>query len=112
MDQSQQELRRAAAKAFMESLNHLEKSLQPSEGECSDLPDPVSLAEVSLADPVPVEPISPVCPPAIAVPSPAEPRVKAEGRSFKMDLDALEAAAADIEQYMQHKEEVGADEES
>jgi hypothetical protein len=33
MDQSQQELRHAANKAFMESLDHLGMRLQPSDGE-------------------------------------------------------------------------------
>jgi hypothetical protein len=61
MDQTQKELRRAANKAFMESLDHLGMSLQSGE------PDGVQPVPQSI--------------PAI-------------------DLETLEDAAADIEQYM------------
>jgi hypothetical protein len=60
MDQSQKELRRAANKAFMESLDHLGMSLQTAETEPDEPPPTI---------------------PAI-------------------DLESLEDAAADIEQYM------------
>jgi hypothetical protein len=65
MDQSQKELRRAANKAFMESLDHLGMRLKSAEEEAE---------------------VAPLQQPPKPLPS--------------IDLESLEDAAADIEQYM------------
>ncbi len=71
MNQRQQELRRAAAEAFAQSLDHLSKTLNEQ----------------------------PETPPEPTVPKPAPPRAK---KAF--DLADLEAAAADIEQFMESRQ--------
>lgn len=82
MDQNQRELRQAAAQAFMESLNQLGKNLQPSE------------ADKQAKTPPNANP---------AKPQPTQPNPLPDN---SIDLQALEAAAADIEQFMQANESV------
>ena len=77
MDQSQEE-RQAAAEAFIESLNQLE-NLQSAESDGS------SACAGQPASPIPDRPIQPYQPPKAA----------------SISLNALEDAAADIEQFMQ-----------
>ena len=91
MNQHQQELRQAAAEAFIESLNQLQETLQ--------VPAVVSTSSAAIyssnhpADPNLVNhPAS----------SPAERHPKTSG-SF--DLSSFEQAAADIEQFIQAKEQ-------
>ncbi|MBD2461841.1 hypothetical protein H6G89_12360 [Oscillatoria sp. FACHB-1407] len=75
MNQSQQELRRAAAKAFMESLDQLGMSLSSPEEEVSEAkPAPASHAKTA-----------PQKPPA----------------SASLTVEELEDAVADIEQFIQ-----------
>jgi hypothetical protein len=55
MDQHQQDLRRAAAQAFMESLDQLQETLCPAEAEtaeCSedDIPTVIEFMELPLSD--------------------------------------------------------------
>lgn len=73
MDPSQQESRQTAAEAFMESLDQLEHSLQ----EADALPSAGDRSAQSA------------------------PKSHSE-HSDRIDVRALEEAAADIEQYMQH----------
>ncbi|HEY9631637.1 MAG TPA: hypothetical protein V6C84_30465 [Coleofasciculaceae cyanobacterium] len=75
MDQHQQEFRRIANQAFMESLGQLEETLNLS--ETADLSETEKLPDQK--------------PPDKAAHSP----------QLSLDLAALEAAAADIEQAMQ-----------
>ena len=77
MDLQQQDVRRAAAKAFIESLNKLQETL------CSEAGQAVT------PEPKPVEKVA-----ASPVESPIE-----------INLDTLEQAVADIEQFMQSKEQ-------
>lgn len=74
MDQSQRELRRSAADAFMESLDQLENSLQ--------------FRETETAQPT----------------SPPMPNIQPKDPDSKIDVKALEDAAADIEQFIQSRE--------
>jgi hypothetical protein len=74
MDHHLQQQRRAAADAFLESLDQMSLCFQPDAGEPAD------------AEP--------------ATPAVADPTHAAE----PFDLDALEAAIADIEQFMQQRQ--------
>lgn len=75
MDQCQRELRRAAARAFMESLDQLHETLQPA------------------AEPTPPPQRTPIPdPPASAA---------------AIDLDSLEQAVEDIEQFIQQRQTNG-----
>lgn len=74
MNQRQQNLRYAAARAFMESLDQLQETLQPSEAQSVNALDPEQ--ENKRSD----------------TPSPA-------GSSF--DLQSFEQAVADIEEFIQ-----------
>jgi hypothetical protein len=73
MDQ-QQELRHAAAKAFIESLEHLQQTLEPLEDSAA--------APALYANQNPAFSLSP-------------------GTPARFDLDALEDAIADIEQFIE-----------
>jgi hypothetical protein len=89
MDQSQRELRRAANQAFMESLNHLGMKLQVSEDSFDSESEP-----------------------PVSKPSVSEPSVVVElpqPLSSSIDLEDLEDAAADIEEYMKTLGGEGAD---
>ncbi|MCY7321206.1 MAG: hypothetical protein LH660_05240 [Phormidesmis sp. CAN_BIN36] len=77
MDLQQQDTRRAAAKAFIESLDKLQETL------CSDA------SQAAAPQPKAVEEV---------VNSPSE-------NSIEINLDTLEQAVADIEQFMQTKEQ-------
>jgi predicted metalloenzyme YecM len=77
MDQHQRELRRAADQAFLESLNHLGISLQVSEGSFDGESEPLPTLAVSAKQ---LETLQKTVPP--------------------IDLEELEDAAADIENYM------------
>jgi len=81
MDQTQQELRRAAAQAFMESLEQLEKSLTPLKDDSGKAAETV---------------LPPVLPPPEFKEPPVAPKA--------MTVQELEAAAADIEQFIKEKE--------
>lgn len=82
MDQSQQELRRAAAKAFQESLEQLGQSLK-AENEANE-----------------ANGIAPVVVPNQQSHSlPAQP-----AKEPTIDVKALEEAAADIEEFMRSKD--------
>lgn len=72
MDQHQQELRQAAARAFVQSLDQLQETLQTSDEQS-----------------IPVEHSQPD---------------RAESRSFQFDLNSLEQAVADIEQFMEQQQ--------
>ncbi|GAB4385348.1 MAG: hypothetical protein Kow00121_50180 [Elainellaceae cyanobacterium] len=72
MEEHQQELRQAAAKAFMDSLEELGRSLQP----CQEAPK--------------------AQPPAAKPPCPAP-----------IQVEELEEASADIEQFMQSRDSLG-----
>jgi hypothetical protein len=87
MDQSQQEERQAAAKAFMESLNQLE-ILQSADGAeaCAGSDQPVSSSNPSIAD----RPLQP-----------SSSQLLSLEETVAIDLNALAAAAADIDQFMQ-----------
>jgi hypothetical protein len=87
MDQSQQEERQAAAKAFMESLNQLE-ILQSADGTeaCAGSDQPVSSSNPSIAD----RPLQP-----------SSSQLLSLEETVAIDLNALAAAAADIDQFMQ-----------
>jgi hypothetical protein len=80
MDLHQRELRRAAAEAFIESLDKLQETLCSAENQPNP-PAPEAIAQ----------------PPAKA-PEPSKPPIE-------INLDTLEQAVADIEQFMQAKEE-------
>ncbi len=77
MDLQQQDVRRAAAKAFIESLNKLQETL------CSEA------GQAAIPEPKPVEKVAD---------SPSHPPIE-------INLDTLEQAVADIEQFMQAKEQ-------
>lgn len=77
MDLQQQDTRRAAAKAFIESLDTLQETLCSDAGQAV-APQPKAVEEV--------------------VNSPSE-------NSIEINLDTLEQAVADIEQFMQTKEQ-------
>jgi small-conductance mechanosensitive channel len=79
MNQSQQELRRAASQAFIESLEQLSQRLESPDGELSE-----DISESSIAPPLN---------------HPPQPPVPEEDAQF--DLKALEEAVEDIEQFMQ-----------
>ncbi len=74
MDQHQRDLRSAATRAFMESLSQLQETLQTAEEQAE---------------------------PATASPEPTEPNQSETDISF--DLDNLEQAIADIEEFIQAK---------
>lgn len=78
MDQHQYNPRSAAARAFMESLNHLQETFQPA------------------ADSQSVPPVPPTG-------SKSRPTELASSEQF--DLSSFEQAVADIEQFMQKREE-------
>ena len=91
MDQNQRELRRAAAKAFQESLDQLGQSFQPGQ---------VKADETHSAAPATQHP------PVVQHPPAKEPAIEPETPDpGALDFEALEAAAADIEQFMQSKEQ-------
>ncbi|NJN88771.1 MAG: hypothetical protein HC881_23925 [Leptolyngbyaceae cyanobacterium SL_7_1] len=75
MDHNQQELRRVAEQAFLESLDQLSASIQPSE---------VPVVVPSSSNAAPTEPTAPFC---------------------NISLDAWEEAAADIEAFMKAREQ-------
>jgi hypothetical protein len=79
MDQQQQDLRRAATEAFMESLQQLQTTLQIAEDE--------SMAESKA--------------PTVEQAMPSQP----EGLPQDLDLSSFEQAAADIEQFIAAKQE-------
>ncbi|NJR64292.1 MAG: hypothetical protein HC772_01510 [Leptolyngbyaceae cyanobacterium CRU_2_3] len=79
MDQNQQELRRAAAQAFAQSLGQLEKTLQPSEEAAMKMGD----RPAQTLYPDRLEPANPAA------------------ASLDLDIETLEAAAADIERFIQ-----------
>jgi hypothetical protein len=78
MDQNQQELRHAAAQSFLQSLGQLEEALQPS--------------EAAVVGDRPAE-------------SPQHPILPSPSNMEDLNLEALEAAAADIEQFIQQSNE-------
>jgi anthranilate/para-aminobenzoate synthase component I len=75
IDQDQRELRRAAAKDFIEALDQLQERLQSTDNQ----------------------PTQPVRSPA---PKPVEPEIS----PMPFDLNAFEQAVADIEEYIQQKQ--------
>lgn len=77
MDRSQQDMRRAAARAFMESLDQLQDVLGPEE---SHKPSPTP-------------------------PAPQKRPSPPKATSPQIDLDAWDQAVADIEAFMQEKSE-------
>ncbi|UBF24586.1 hypothetical protein K9N68_23285 [Kovacikia minuta CCNUW1] len=77
INQHQQELRRAAAKEFIEALDQLQERLQFTDGQ----PGVQSIAPPN---------------PQPAKPEPQEP--------LQFDLHAFEQAVADIEEYIQQKQ--------
>lgn len=79
MDQQRQEARRAAAKAFLESLDKLQETFKPAEPPAN----------------------APVAEPRVVTPS--------ARRKPMFDLAALEDAAADIERYMHSQSSSNAD---
>jgi hypothetical protein len=90
----QQEVRHAAAQAFMESLEQLQHSLEPAE----TFPPSGPTSNPSTPEPPPAISTRTSSGPsrvATAAPSVAAP----EAEPF--DLDSFEAAIADIEQYIQ-----------
>jgi len=84
MDQQQRDLRRAAAQAFMQSLEQLQETLQPVDDQ---MPQP----KVQQTSKATVQPVKAV---------PVEPEV-AHPSAF--DLSSLEQAVADIEEFIQAK---------
>jgi hypothetical protein len=76
LDQDQRELRRAAAKDFIEALDQLQERLQSADSQ----------------------PVRPVKTPA---PKPVEPEMS---QALPFDLHAFEQAVADIEEYIQQKQ--------
>ncbi|MBW4692497.1 MAG: hypothetical protein KME27_12110 [Lyngbya sp. HA4199-MV5] len=78
MNQRQQNLRYAAARAFIESLDQLQETLQPSEAQ-------------------PVAPTAPEKGSHRAETSPADP----------FDLNSFEQAVADIEEFIQKRQQGG-----
>ena len=78
MNQRQQNLRYAATKAFMESLDQLQETLQPVD------------------QPVPLE-----------APEKDSDRNADASINDQFDLSSLEQAVADIEQFMQRRSEMG-----
>jgi hypothetical protein len=83
MDQSQNELRRAAAAAFTQSLNQLEQQLQT--------PAIAELAETA------------------ELPAPTASKLPPEKPLPPIDLQALEEAAADIEELIQSRQVISID---
>lgn len=77
MDLQQQDARRAAAKAFIESLDKLQETLCSNAGQAA-VPKPKAVEKVA--------------------------NVLSED-SIEINLDTLEQAVADIEQFMQTKEQ-------
>ena len=94
MDENQQELRHAATEAFMESLNQLSRSLQPDEENAPHPTQKISqplTQELSNQKPsnTPEQSTLPSC------------ETRPTDFSTDMNINALEEAAADIEQFMQ-----------
>lgn len=83
MYQSQEELRRAAAKAFMESLDQLESSLTTDDSS--------------------VPAMSPTATPHIVPANKPTPSIKKRDVQ-PISVEALEEAVADIEQFMQERQ--------
>ena len=78
MDQQQQELRRAAARAFLDSLDQLQETLKPVNGQAA---------------------------PAIVQPEAKKQKLPNSGSRTPIDLSSFEQAAADIEQFMMNREQ-------
>lgn len=87
MDHSQRELRRAAAQAFMQSLGQLEQNFQ---------------VEPQEAKPEQQEPVHRATQPLLPHPE-AHPAPTARVKAPDLNVEALEAAAADIEQFIQSR---------
>lgn len=83
MYQSQEELRRAAAKAFMESLDQLESSLTADDSSAPIMPSAGT--------------------PHVAPANQPTPSVKKTDVQ-PISVEALEEAVADIEQFMQERQ--------
>ncbi len=110
MDQCQQELRRAAAQAFIQSLNQLEETLHSE----SEPPTIKSSAKSPLKPPAAALPSyarSSVPAPASqpASPQPANPQPASPLAEEFFD-SSFEAAVADIEQFIQEREQERAQE--
>lgn len=80
---SQSEQRRAAARAFQESLNHLQNALQSDAA---------------------TTPVNPAAKPSQSASSQNADSTAQSPLARPLTFDELEAAAADIEQYMQEQE--------
>jgi hypothetical protein len=96
MDQSQNELRRAAAAAFTQSLNQLEQQLLKQQLQTPAIAELAETAE--LPDPA-----------ASNLRSKKSSRPAAEPLLPPLDLQALEEAAADIEELIQSRQVVSSD---
>jgi len=94
MDQQQRDLRRAAAQAFMQSLEQLQETLQPDDDPSADDP--------SADDQMTQSTVPPVVQPA-AQPTGMDPDEPMETSALDFDLSSLEQAVADIEEFIQAK---------
>ncbi|OLP16423.1 hypothetical protein BST81_20780 [Leptolyngbya sp. 'hensonii'] len=114
MDQNRRELRRAAARAFLDSLDALQETLDLTELETAELS----------SSGTPHRPAAPLPPPAeaggkaeatdqppVTAPQPGNPEVKKkplpQNTSNALNLDDLEQAIADIDQFMQARNSQG-----
>jgi hypothetical protein len=116
MDQSQKDLRRAAAQAFMQSLDQLEETLQPVDTTPDPSPDATAgkapdsgATRLSTSAPAPSRPtalprrtltLDAPAIPSTAVSSPPTAAARSANSDIEPPFDAsFEAAVADIEQF-------------